>query len=207
MATLTQMRSDFREALGDRAMDYADADVDTRLNRAWQYGLPDRVPDLFGPEKVTGVTTTASSETLDLSDASLRIARLRGPLYVGGERVGLWTDPHVFWQLYDVDDLSEGLPAAALVSGPRTVILRQVPDQAYAVIVHALRYNAALTADGVTNEAMADAVVRGSVVREAAQQGYDSVVERYAALFSASLDQLRSQASALPRAPLAVADF
>lgn len=123
------MRTRWRRVTGKpSAYQISNGDIDTVINDYYQDEFVQQVcpPELKGWYEFSTVASTGSQ------DLPVTVGSIQAPAYIDGERVDLFTDIGGFYDIYPLSDTTEHEPQALLLED-RSLIIRPIPDDVYAV--------------------------------------------------------------------------
>lgn len=191
---LEQMRTKFKDQLAGMAASVEDGDIDTLLNRAYQFAIPEVVSGFLTEGEWT-ITTVAATGSYTMP-VTVYSVRKEAPEIDDTHYLGYYTRPERFWRTYKRVSAANARPTGALFYG-QTCELRPIPDAVYTVRVQARVYPSALTSDGLDNETHALAVVYGAA-QEYAEDRSLNVTAELAAKYQTKLGQLRTRSNNRP---------
>lgn len=201
MPTLEAMRSSFRRraaGLAD-ALTGGDSDVDTYLNHAYQFKVPDRVPGQLTEGTWVQQTTQgkASYAFPNWVHSVKRHAR------IGNVDLNLYGHEVEFWANRNPEDITEQKPTSVLVKGGE-VRFHKIPDLAYDVTFNTRNYPndgmslSSIPIAGIDHFIHADAAVWGGVQEFAEDYDLDKLLAKSDAKFEKAVMVLRSRSLTRP---------
>jgi hypothetical protein len=183
--------------------------LDTELQRAYQRVIPNRVSGaaVRGP---VFLRLVQGQDTYDLQSVSLyasaaaaiagtpalptdSVRAVRRPIFVGNRKQYYYTNPERFWDEFDITDVAQSDPPSAVLVQGRQIVFRPLPGPVSAttpVAIECLQYRSPMTADGITDDDEAMAVVFGAVFALAAQIGLDEIATKHGELFESAIAQM-----------------
>lgn len=199
------MRLRVRRNLGDQAQEFSTADVDSALNRAHRWDVPDAVGAGILTDVQGQFATGIGEVELDEQTRSVQPLLDRGgmPYLIMGPESAVPTiasssravpitfDAARFWEEYRRhDDDTLGTPSGVLIEG-RKILCRPFPDQDFLFWLRIEKYDDELTGSGVDYGPRALADVYGAVLELARESGYDFIVAATQPLFDAKIMQIK----------------
>jgi len=174
--TVEQVISKFRDLTGRKSTNQiSDANILIEVNHYFQHIFPDEVHihEFAGWYDFNTVDGTGSQAIPD------DYIRITSPVYVDDEEVTFWTDVQRFYEEYPHDYTTEDLPSDILLLD-RTLIIRPIPDDVYAVKLRSLSsIPSALTTGNLDNPKWGPTIAYGSSIMFLMDKGEQDVAAEH----------------------------
>lgn len=185
------MRTRWRKVTGKLSDNQISNDeVDDALNDFYQ----DKFPQFVKPPELRGWYEFNTSASTGSQDLPYTVAAVEAPAYLDGDRIDIYTDVGRFYDLYPLSDTTENQPDGILIED-RSLIIRQIPDDTYAIKIRKFSRPDALSldADAPLQNSWALAIVYGSARDHMQEEGDANEANDIDILFKDQLKVIQSE--------------